>query len=885
LVQKRKRRDFFSDTLEQKFQLEVCSVHYIMTNPFELHQEQTEQRRVNRPRPAAPSEAAAASSTINNNFDLHLEVDDAKGEHLTTTTSRQPAASSSSFFSMETLNSLVDSIFGPKSASTATLANNSSSNNSHGSTAPHSQQAQVQPPMMGQVLVMEGMPSSSVSQRNNNNYFDDHNRRPSAAMQQQQQQSSSSSSSSSFLNSVKGSLSSLWSAASHHGTSRNNNNDKKNFNIKNNDENNDEIVIEEDERSIGSTTNAAPLKDDYNEDDDDDDDDEAHGTPIHTRSNNKQQNNQQQQLQDYDIDYDVDEFNSNNTTKRDLNVKRTNNKAENDENDENDDENDDEEDENYSDKGDENEEEENAEQKTKQKQPKKQQISEQKPQQNVDEEEDEDEDEEFPVIMAEMIGQGGFGKVYKATFDGPSTNKWQLQMGTIIAVKEIELLNQNNNNSSKEAIKEIEFMERLRHPNIIQYYHAETQLESLEKSSSSSLSSLQEKDKNNLSSTSSKLRIFMEYAPYGTLNSLAKSFTVKSELLLRSYIMQILIGLSYLHRQNVCHRDIKGSNILVAANGVLKLSDFGASKLIESKSTVSSTSLGICGTPAYMAPELISGTVTRENIFKTDIWAFGCTMVELITGKVPWFDEMTEFSNVFQIMFKISQSKHCPRIPLSYTISPLFRSFIESCFIIDPAKRPTVDQLLDHEFLTCPDEQLQGNEIREVLQVAEQPVAEQVDQQFMQQQQQLQTIDFFQTMQQQQVEQQVQQVPYYNYFDQPAPIVTPPVKQDDNDDDEIKVQVENFDQQQVQQVQQQSWDMIDPVQLDDGNEDHGQALPDYDDEVGEVLQQVEVPTTPVPNSTRRRSQEQQAIKEETKRSELASENDYEEEDMGMFNFD
>jgi serine/threonine protein kinase len=79
----------------------------------------------------------------------------------------------------------------------------------------------------------------------------------------------------------------------------------------------------------------------------------------------------------------------------------------------------------------------------------------------------------------------------------------------------------------------------------------------------------------------SNLYIFMEYIPGGCLSSIVKKFGPLNESVVRSYTEQILQGLAYLHSHNIVHRDLKGANILVDANGGCKLADFGASKRLQ----------------------------------------------------------------------------------------------------------------------------------------------------------------------------------------------------------------------------------------------------------------------------------------------------------------
>eukprot|EP00501_MAST-03F_sp_TOSAG23-6_P002411 GSMAST32.ASY1.ANO1.2520.1 assembled CDS len=110
---------------------------------------------------------------------------------------------------------------------------------------------------------------------------------------------------------------------------------------------------------------------------------------------------------------------------------------------------------------------------------------------------------------------------------------------------------------------------------------------------------------------------------------IVKQFGTFTETLAVVYITQVMRGLEYLHSQGVIHRDIKGANILTTKSGVVKLADFGSSK------DMISNDLDVVGTPFWMAPEIVqmSGLTTS-----CDIWSLGCTLIELLTGKPPYFD-------------------------------------------------------------------------------------------------------------------------------------------------------------------------------------------------------------------------------------------------------
>lgn len=157
----------------------------------------------------------------------------------------------------------------------------------------------------------------------------------------------------------------------------------------------------------------------------------------------------------------------------------------------------------------------------------------------------------------------------------------------------------------------------------------------------------------------------------------------------------IVAGLNYLHENGIAHRDIKCANCLLGSEGVVKLADFGASKRFESDSIVS----GLKGTPHWMAPEVIKGTQMTTGWMKADVWSLGCTVVEMFTAKVPY----AEYENPMTAMYKIASGEvpsFKPSILQPNMPSEGLVSFIHTCCAVEPATRPSADQLLQHALLT-----------------------------------------------------------------------------------------------------------------------------------------------------------------------------------------
>ncbi|KAG8096698.1 hypothetical protein GUJ93_ZPchr0013g34334 [Zizania palustris] len=248
------------------------------------------------------------------------------------------------------------------------------------------------------------------------------------------------------------------------------------------------------------------------------------------------------------------------------------------------------------------------------------------------------------------LGSGSFGTV----FEGMSTE------GVFFAVKEVCLHDQGSN--AKQCIfqleQEIALLSQFEHENIVQYYGTEKE--------------------------DSKLYIFLELVTQGSLASLYQKYPLR-DTHVSAYTRQILNGLTYLHDRNIVHRDIKCANILVHANGSVKLADFGLAKEIGKFNDLKSCK----GTVYWMAPEVVNPNKTYGPA--ADIWSLGCTVLEMLTGQLPYPDlEWT------QALYRIGKGEP-PAIPNA--LSRDARDFISQCVKFNPGDRPTASKLLKHPFV------------------------------------------------------------------------------------------------------------------------------------------------------------------------------------------
>ena len=167
-------------------------------------------------------------------------------------------------------------------------------------------------------------------------------------------------------------------------------------------------------------------------------------------------------------------------------------------------------------------------------------------------------------------------------------------------------MNNMSEEEKKVTIKEARILEALKHPNIVKFYGVVSEQHSF--------------------------KILLELVAGGSIAKMIETYKPFPENVLKKYTYQILKGLEYLHIHNVIHRDIKGGNILVDRNGICKLSDFGGSKVITDEIEYHQKN-SLKGTPHWMAPEIIK---SMEYTRFSDIWALGCTMIEMLTGNPPF---------------------------------------------------------------------------------------------------------------------------------------------------------------------------------------------------------------------------------------------------------
>lgn len=244
------------------------------------------------------------------------------------------------------------------------------------------------------------------------------------------------------------------------------------------------------------------------------------------------------------------------------------------------------------------------------------------------------------------IGRGAYGTVYLCR---------RKRDGRHVIIKDIPV-EQMTGEERRAALNEVHVLQMLKHPNIIAYFDSffgET-----------------------------SFMIAMEYAQGGTLHNLIEEREGKlldEEEIIRLFV-QILVAIYHVHKQKILHRDLKTQNILLnKTRKVVKIGDFGISKVLSSKSKAHS----VIGTPCYISPELCEGKPYNQ---KSDIWALGCVLYELATLKRAF-----EASNLPALVLKIMKGNFNP---ISERYSEDMKNLVLSMLQVDPAKRPTLPQIM-----------------------------------------------------------------------------------------------------------------------------------------------------------------------------------------------
>ena len=151
-----------------------------------------------------------------------------------------------------------------------------------------------------------------------------------------------------------------------------------------------------------------------------------------------------------------------------------------------------------------------------------------------------------------------------------------------------------------------------------------------------------------------------------------KKKTVFPEAKAKFYVIELVVALDFLHKNNMIYRDLKPENILIDSEGHIKITDFGLSKIFENEDDKAYT---VCGTPQYLAPEIL----LRKGYDKAvDWWSLGCLFYEMVYGRLPFKFKKGE---------KISIAIYKQKILFDDKISEEAKDLIQNLLIFNPKNR------------------------------------------------------------------------------------------------------------------------------------------------------------------------------------------------------
>lgn len=251
--------------------------------------------------------------------------------------------------------------------------------------------------------------------------------------------------------------------------------------------------------------------------------------------------------------------------------------------------------------------------------------------------------------LRQTIGSGGFAKVKLAVHN---------LTGEKVAIK---VMNKKELGSDLPRVqREIDAMKNLTHQHVCQLYH--------------------------VIQTEEHIFMVMEYAPGGELFDYIVAKDKLKEDEARGFFRQIVSAVAYIHDRGYAHRDLKPENLLLDEDQNIKLIDFGL--VAKPRGGMADHLDTCCGSPAYAAPELISGFPYHGN--EVDLWSMGVLLYALLCGFLPFDDE-----NTFKLYKLIQKGEY----DIPDWISPGSAKILSQLLQINPKKRVTIKGLLNHEWM------------------------------------------------------------------------------------------------------------------------------------------------------------------------------------------
>ena len=273
-----------------------------------------------------------------------------------------------------------------------------------------------------------------------------------------------------------------------------------------------------------------------------------------------------------------------------------------------------------------------------------------------------------------LLGEGSFGRVFRARHRAT---------GAIVAVKVVPNAEGDEQEADK-IMSEIDILSKCDSPFIVGYFECFLRGMGMQKGGGGR--------HHHVDGHPSEMWIVMEFCDGGSVSDLieaagGRGFFAMPEECIRAACAGIVLGLEYLHKKEICHRDIKCGNVLLTNDGHVKLADFGVSA--ELTNTINKRKT-VVGSPFWIAPEVI-----KESHYdgRADVWSLGITVIEMAEGAPP-HSNLNPLRAIFLIPSKPSPTLADPDI-----WSPEMLDFIRCCCKKDPSERSDSALLTGHPFV------------------------------------------------------------------------------------------------------------------------------------------------------------------------------------------
>ncbi|POR36611.1 Serine/threonine protein kinase [Tolypocladium paradoxum] len=266
-----------------------------------------------------------------------------------------------------------------------------------------------------------------------------------------------------------------------------------------------------------------------------------------------------------------------------------------------------------------------------------------------------------PYELAELIGKGSFGRVYKAA----GTKSGQLVAVKIISIEEGDSLHPGGADTFSDILNEVNALKLLNHSGA--------------------------KNINAIIDTflvGQSVWMITEYCAGGSVATLMKPTGGLAEKWVIPILREVAEALRWVHGQGIIHRDVKCANVLITEVGEVQLCDFGVAGIIETKFDKRST---VTGTLHWMAPELFDSSISYG--VEVDIWAFGSMAYEVASGFPPNATSLLDMAN-----FGSYLRRNCPRLEGDQYSSQL-KDLVAYCMVPDPTQRPNIEQVQRHPYI------------------------------------------------------------------------------------------------------------------------------------------------------------------------------------------